>query len=72
MAAGRSEVGDQRLELPAAVMFRAVMARWGAVMRGMVMPTLGGIQFLLQQRPAAAVPHDLFVGHAVAATDRPL
>jgi len=59
-------------ELPAAVMLRSVMVRWAAVMRGMVMPTLGCIQFLSQQRPARAVPHDLFVGHAVTATDRPL
>jgi hypothetical protein len=49
---------------------RTVVPFGAVVMRGM-MPMLGGFDVLLYQGPAAAVPHDLLIRHAVALADRP-
>ena len=46
------------------------IAMFRIMMLGVVM--LGSVEVLRDQRPAAALPHDLCVGHAVAPSDRPL
>jgi len=54
----------------APVMRRGLLVGLALVMRRMVMWMLGGLEVLFHQVPAAAVPHDLLVGHLMTLADR--
>ena len=53
----------------AVMMRRAVVMCRAVMMRSMVMPIPGRFEIVAHQFPAAAVLHDLFVGHLVALSD---